>query len=370
MGEKLAAFKEKSAYLGLVAVAIVSLFLSNCRSSVTPEVVATALATEPAPTATILLPTATLEAEVQVEDSGLPSCVLGIEPCDYCKWPDAVADEAVGDGEAEEAGEAAEPEWAIASISDPETIRQIQPGLDNLVYVGLAGAEPAKEGVNYVLVGSGFENQAELDAKMRFYTEMMNTIFKEVDINFYYLNLSVPIGVQHQGGLAEFSNLEETQLLFDKLNTLRQFNGMTVMVDSDEYFGRGRIAGLFSIAAVNEVYGLYLLIHETFHRWEITDRYLTFYDFPASELFVLDDEYNPILFPWIQPIYEKLQPPIVFTGNYCGGQKVYTFYGYDSFTAFNIMGYVYEDKAILRKLYRGEPILNGMQIESIREAIK
>lgn len=336
---------------GLAAVAIVDLLLSGCTpqgAQTVPEVAVTVLT----PTA---VPQATLTPEVQIEN--LRSCAEeGEGPCDYCKVP-------------EPKDTADEVEWITISAGDLETIRQLKLTQESLLYVG-PNAKPEKDYVHHVIAGVGFENPDDLNQLLP-YVENLNKVFQDLHnlpVRFYLLNVPVPIGmaIKPNSGALTFYNPAELELFLDKLNNIELSLNLSFILNSKEFFGLHVVTPYeFNITSMYESKTLLFLLHELGHsEGKFADRYPAVYELPTTELFLLDKNGDPILLPWIQRIYESVQPAIVFTGNFCGNKPVYAFYGNHG-TPLNIMDFARysNDEELLRMLTDKEAIYNEMQVQ-------
>ncbi|MDP3990294.1 MAG: M64 family metallopeptidase [archaeon] len=241
----------------------------------------------------------------------------------------------------------------IVFESDTEMIKYMGLGKENIRF-------PAKEGYNILLIPVGYEEPNELDQSMGYLADVLTDAFKKVEVNFSYLDVSMPIGIEKIDRWASLTNKDEANELKEIIKQFYPVDGLVIVLNHDQYLASG---GDYPVFSGENSSGLYLAIHEVGHHLGLGDGYNRYYspeELKGSELFLFSDKLEPRV-KWAQTI---VRPPIKFTGNYCICLPVYTFYGDD-----NIMNKYQSNRAILRLLKNDEPIFNPLQIEIMNRKV-
>lgn len=174
--------------------------------------------------------------------------------------------------------------------------------------------------------------------------------YKDIGVQFLYLNISVPVGIERLEQVAFLSNEKEAEIILKKTGV-----DMTAyVINTDEYMGGG---GRFPKFAGNHNATAYLSTHEIAHGLSLNDGYERFYGekrLNGSELFLSIDGLRPS----IKKAYEKIKPPVISTGNVCEKRPVFTFYSYG-----DVMDSFYWDSEFKKKMEDNWSPFNPLQIE-------
>lgn len=215
-----------------------------------------------------------------------------------------------------------------------------------------------------VLVPVGYDDTI-VDFRMSQLADNLSLVFNGVNINFSYLNTSVPIQINHISRLLRFESQAEADSIFGKIDNVHNVDSVVFVVNSDMYGGSG---GTTAIATGENEASLYLISHELSHGIHLDDGYQRYYregNIPNGEFF-FDAEELRVKDPIIDRAYSNLltQPPIVKVG-VCNGKPVWSFYGVK-----NIMNGYWSDDDIRKSIQEGGSMFTPLQIETMNEYIK
>ena len=236
----------------------------------------------------------------------------------------------------------------------PEAIKYFELSKENIRF-------PARKGYKILLVPVGYNEPNELDRSLGYLASILTDAFRGVNVEFSYLDISMPIGIERIGRWVSVINENELKELKDIIKKSYPVDGIVLALNNSELMGAGGNYPVFS-GETGET--LYLAIHEVGHHLGLGDGYKRYYDpeeLTGSELFLFRDQLNY----WTNEAHNKVKPPIKFTGNYCVCLPVYTFYG-----DVNIMNKYYSNQEVLQLLKNGESPFNPLQIEIMNGKIK
>lgn len=235
----------------------------------------------------------------------------------------------------------------------PETIKYFGLNKENIRF-------PAANGYKILLVPVGYTEPNELDKSLGYLANILTGAYKGVDVEFSYLDTSMPIGIEKTGRWASVTDENELKELKEIIKHFYPVDGIVLVLNNNQYLGAGGDYPVFS----GETFGaLYLAIHEVGHHLGLGDGYRRYYnpeELNGSELFLFLDR----LEPRVKSAQKVVKSPIKFTGNYCVCLPIYTFYGYD-----NIMNKYYRNQEIFQMLKNEESPFNPLQIEIMNRKI-
>lgn len=220
------------------------------------------------------------------------------------------------------------------------------------------------EKLQIVLVPVGYSSPEEIREIMEYFTINLPKIYQEVNMNFSYLNRSLPIGIQKQSRRASLINPQEAEITLEKVKTIYPADRLVIVVNSPEIAGDGANP---AIVTTKHSFALSAIAHEIGHLGgNLTDSYPAYLP-PESfanntELFTSTET----LPDRVKIALAQLNPPIFDTGNQCLNWKVYSFYGSPES---NLMGYLFTDNKIREMIDKGQPIFNPVQISAMNSYI-
>lgn len=212
-----------------------------------------------------------------------------------------------------------------------------------------------------ILIPVGY-SASEIEQVMPEMIAKLNLVFSEVNIDFSWLNFSLPIGLKNIDRHVTFTTREEAEIAFNKIQGVVHADDVIFVVNSSMYGGSG---GYFPIATVGHDASLFVVSHEEAHKLGLGDGELKesrMIDIPNTELFYSLDQIGTD--PIFANAYTQTNPPIIPVGR-CNGTPVYRFYDNK-----NLMNHYWSDSELMEKIVEGGSAFTPFQIAYMNEFIK
>ena len=241
--------------------------------------------------------------------------------------------------------------------SDSEAIENLVVKPENIV----GNPEPDPNKYQVVLVPVGYAESP--DSMLSDMIRKMSAVYKGINIEFSYLNFSVPIGLEHLERLLIPSNFKEALSVGFKIAETFPIDGIAFIVNSKKYLG-GAHGSRISFSSGNSEDSLQLTAHELSHTLSLENgnqQYYPKWQFPGSEFFTMTS-----IRADIAKYLFLVEPEIVLADGVCNGQTVYTFYPHE----FNLMKHFYSKKKMESRIASNGAFFTPLQIYIMNGYIK
>jgi len=219
--------------------------------------------------------------------------------------------------------------------------------------------------LNFILFPLGYDNE-ELAVRMSQISDVLKLVFKGVNVDFVYLNKSVPLGVQSVDRLATLIDGAKFDQILNKAQVAASVDKGLVVFKYPEHMG----SCCPPIISGNGAFSLATITHEVAHRLNLYDGYQKQFlpeEFPNEEVFTRVE----LLQPAVRRAYEKHKPQIVPTGNVCNGENVYRFSFGQDYDQNDVMRHIIlRDEEFLNRVRQARPFFNPLQVDVMNEYIK
>lgn len=182
-----------------------------------------------------------------------------------------------------------------------------------------AGRIPDPNSFQAVIALVGYEEK-NLAPKIQETNKYLSQIFKDVDVEFSFLNHPMFLSLNRVDHYVDFGDEKESWALSAKINRVFNFHQLIYLINTGEYLGTSRSYSdrrfNFFIASGEGIWSKYLVGHEMGHALGLSDGYKA--DnmqraIPSEELFTKVEELPEVA----RKAYSVEEPKIVFTGGVC-----------------------------------------------------
>ncbi len=201
--------------------------------------------------------------------------------------------------------------------------------------------------------------------------------YEDIAIEFPYLDISVPLSVDHVQQLASFTDKAKAEKLIRKINRMSPIDISVFVINTPQFLGttywgeEGKLS--YALVSGQGASSKAATVHEIGHGLWLSDGYKDHslaYQIPNEALFPNIES----LPQYVKEAYLKQQPPIVATGGICSkyGENVpiFTFYNRDD-DELNIMkAKTSSDKQIEITLKEGKKVFDPVQIAIMNQRAK
>lgn len=184
--------------------------------------------------------------------------------------------------------------------------------------------EAKENNFHLVVIGVGFIDEAQNEAKLREIASGLEVNFTGVRIDFAYVRSPLNLNLKHVGQMVDFSNTGDLDRVLAKIREVHPVDSVAIAIETPFFLGTAD-AKQFAMFTASDSNTLLMATHETAHLLGLGDGYQAFYIgmyLPNSELFYLDS--MPRILSDALPKLESI-PPLYEVGT-CKGRKLYTFY--------------------------------------------
>lgn len=249
-----------------------------------------------------------------------------------------------------------------------EAVKAVQIIAENII----SPENPGWKRFHTVLVPVGFQNPNEIPNPMENLINGLNFVYRDLPIDFSYLNINMPVNLGYTERLIRINNPKEVLEIEKKLERFYPVDSVLLVAnnyDDDNSLGVGFFRDIPSATSLSKKYNLYVAAHETAHCIGLYDAYirtLFINGIPYTTFFRSIEEMLAV-YPLMRKAYENTYPPpkVIFTGYNCQGDPLYTFDDSPNIMSRDTEGNMWTNE----KMLNGEARFSPLQMNYIRELI-